>query len=94
MLCKLGLKSLRQSQTIEPSLGKCPLAVCPNPFSLEMSLFKKRELPGEACCAGILERGSGMLGMAIQSSILTWRIQWTEEPGGLQSLGWQTVGHN
>ena len=26
-------------------------------------------------------------GMAIHSSILTWRIPWTEEPGGLQSLG-------
>ena len=26
-------------------------------------------------------------GMATQSSILAWRILWTEEPGGLQSLG-------
>ena len=26
-------------------------------------------------------------GMATQSSILAWRIPWTEEPGGLQSLG-------
>ena len=26
-------------------------------------------------------------GMAIQSSILAWRIPWTEEPGGLQSMG-------
>ena len=26
-------------------------------------------------------------GMATHSSILTWRIPWTEEPGGLQSLG-------
>ena len=26
-------------------------------------------------------------GMAIHSSILAWRIQWTEEPGGLQSMG-------
>ena len=25
--------------------------------------------------------------MAIQSSILAWRTQWTEEPGGLQSMG-------
>ena len=28
-------------------------------------------------------------GMATYSSILTWRIPWTEEPGGLQSTGWQ-----
>ena len=26
-------------------------------------------------------------GMAIHSSILAWRIPWTEEPGGLQSMG-------
>ena len=28
------------------------------------------------------------------SSILAWRIPWTEEPGGLQSIGSQRVGHN
>ena len=33
-------------------------------------------------------------GMATHSSILTWRIPWTEEPGGLQSMGSQRVGHN
>ena len=29
--------------------------------------------------------------MATHSSILAWRIPWTEEPGGLQSMGWQRV---
>ena len=33
-------------------------------------------------------------GTATYSSILAWRIPWTEEPGGLQSMGLQTVGHN
>ena len=33
-------------------------------------------------------------GMTTHSSILAWRIPWTEEPGGLQSMGLQTVGHN
>ena len=33
-------------------------------------------------------------GMATHSSILTWRIPWTEEPGGLQSIGSQRVGHD
>ena len=33
-------------------------------------------------------------GMAIHSSILAWRIPWTEEPGGLQSMGLQRVGHD
>ena len=32
--------------------------------------------------------------MATHSSILAWRIQWTEEPGELQSMGSQRVGHN
>ena len=30
-------------------------------------------------------------GMATHSSILAWRIPWTEEPGGLQSMGLQRV---
>ena len=33
-------------------------------------------------------------GMATHSSILAWRIPWTEEPGGLKSMGLQRVGHN
>ena len=33
-------------------------------------------------------------GIATHSSILAWRIPWTEEPGGLQSTGSQRVGHN
>ena len=33
-------------------------------------------------------------GMATHFSILAWRIPWTEEPGGLQSMGSQRVGHN
>ena len=32
-------------------------------------------------------------GMATHSSILAWRIPWTEKPGGLQSMGSQRVGH-
>ena len=32
--------------------------------------------------------------MAMHSSILSWKISWTEEPGGLQSMGLQRVGHN
>ena len=37
----------------------------------------------------ILEKG-----MATHSSILAWRIPWTEDPGGLQSMGSQKVGHD
>ena len=37
----------------------------------------------------LLERG-----MATHSSVLAWRILWTEEPGELQSMGSQRVGHD
>ena len=32
--------------------------------------------------------------MATHSSILAWKSSWTEEPGGLQSMGLQRVGHD
>ena len=33
-------------------------------------------------------------GMATHSSILAWTIPWTEEPGRLQSIGFQIAGHD
>ena len=33
-------------------------------------------------------------GVATHSSILAWRIPWTKEPGGLQSMGSHRVGHD
>ena len=41
------------------------------------------------CQEGPLEEG-----MATHSSILAWRTPWTEEPGGLQSMGSQRVRHD
>jgi len=32
--------------------------------------------------------------MAIHSRTITWKTPWTEEPGRLQSMGLQRVGHN
>ena len=40
-------------------------------------------------CEDLLEKG-----MATHSSILAWEIPWTEEPGGLESMGSQRVRHN
>ena len=34
------------------------------------------------------------MGLATHSSILAWRIPWIEEPGGLQSMGLERVGHD
>jgi len=33
-------------------------------------------------------------GVATHSGIVVWENPWTEEPGGLQSMGWQRVGHS
>ena len=55
-----------------------------------------KNLPANARDAGSIP-GSGRSleeEMAPHSSILAWRIPWMEEPGGLQSVGLQTVGHN
>ena len=38
--------------------------------------------------------GSAEKSMAPHSSTLAWKIPWTEEPGGLQSLGSRRVGHD
>ena len=40
-----------------------------------------------------LLRGWGEKAMAPHSSTLAWKIPWTEEPGGLQSMGSLRVGH-
>ena len=52
--------------------------------------------PASHCSVFIKQYGQNYLekGMAIHSSILAWRIPWTEELGGLQSVGSQRVVHN
>ena len=40
------------------------------------------------------QEGPWRKGMATHSSVFAWRIPWTEEPGGLQSMGSQRVGHD
>ena len=55
-----------------------------------------------ACSAGAAETQVCSLGqedlleegMTTHSSILAWRIPWAKEPGGLQSMGLQRVGHD
>ena len=58
-------------------------------------------ISGDLGDAGLIEEDAGLgqedpleEGMATHSSILAWRIPWTEEPGGLQSIGSQKVGHD
>ena len=55
-----------------------------------------KNLPDNAGDLGTIPGSEDLLekGMATHSSVLAWRILWTEEPGGLQSTGSQQVGHN
>ena len=67
--------------------------------SLEYGLPGGSEVKASACNAGDLGSipGSGRSlekEMATHSSILAWRIPWTEEPGRLQSTDSQRVGHD
>ena len=49
--------------------------------------------PGEIWAGSLGQEDLLEKGMATHSNILTWRIPWTEEPGGLQPMGLQRVGH-
>jgi len=53
-------------------------------------------LAGDAGLWSLLLSGEDPLEeeMATHSSLLSWRIPWTEEPGGLQSMGSQRVGQD
>ena len=70
-----------------------------------LSFLSLRDLPKPGNKPGspaVQETGVQSLGwedprekeMAPNSSILAWKIPWTEEPGGLQSMGSQRVGHD
>ena len=59
------------------------------------SLVAQMRLKESACKAGDLGWEDPLeKGMATHSSNLAWRIPWTEEPSGLQSIGSQRAGHD
>ena len=67
-------------------------------FGLPLYLPGGSDSEESACDAGDLGLNPGFgdpleKGMAAHSSILVWRIPWTEEPGGLQSMGSPRVRH-
>ena len=54
-----------------------------------MNYGRIREIGKSRCLGNELEKA-----MAPHSSTLAWKIPWTEEPGGLQSMGSLRVGHD
>ena len=92
------------SPSAAPNLGSAPGALqsivpsCSQPQASQVALVVKNPPPnaGDPGDTDLIPGSDDPLeeGMATHSSILTWRIPWTEEPGGLQSMGSQRVGHN
>ena len=72
------------------NLGIC---ACMEPFVVFPGVSDVKNLPvmQETQVQSLGQEDPLKKGMATHSSILAWKIQWTEEPGGLESLG---VGHN
>ena len=57
-------------------------------------LFIMRDFIRSVVLQNVTQSGFVVLGMATHSSILAWRIPWTEEAGGLQSMETQRAGHD
>ena len=62
--------------------------------SLVIQMVKNPPAMWETWVQSLGQEDSPEEGMATHSSILAWRIPWTEEPGGLWSVGSQRVRHN
>ena len=78
---------------VPPGLVPCTQSWSPLPASLSshQPVCQCRDIRGPDSIPG---SGRPLYGeMATHSSILAWKISRTEEPGGLQSMGWQRVGH-
>ena len=71
-------------------------SLCPfiNWVSLVAQRVKRLPAMQETCVQSLSREDSLEKEMATHSSILAWRIPWTEEPGRLQSMGLQRVGHD
>ena len=62
--------------------------------SLVAQLVKNPPAMRETWVRSLCQKDPLEEGVATHSSILAWRIPWTEESGGLQSMGSKRVGHN
>ena len=72
------------SQVLPLTLGHCPRA------SLAAQMVKNLPAMQETWVQSLVRDNPLEEGMETHSSVLAWRIPWTEEPGGLQSMGSQS----
>ena len=82
-----------------PGSGRCPGEGIGHPLqcswaSLVAQLVKNLPAVRETWIQSLGWEGSLKKGKATHITILSWRIPWTEEPGGLQSMGSQRVRHD
>ena len=71
-----------------------PVIVKVNGASLVSQMVKNLPAMPETCVRSLGQEDPLQVGMATHSSILAWKIPWTEQPDGLQSMGLQRVGHD
>ena len=76
--------------TLSPESGH-PLPVCKRGFPMAQPV---KNLPAMQEAGSLGREDPLEEGMATHSSVLAWRIPRAEEPGGLQSIGSQGVGHD
>ena len=94
-LCKLetlflfSLKELRTDVEEDISLGVCRLQGYPGG-----SMVRNPPAKQDMWVLSLGQKDSLENGMALHSNIPAWRFSWTEELGGLQSMGLQGVGHD
>ena len=72
---------------------RCKISVCPG-LLLMAQVVKNQPAMQEMWVRSLGWEDPLEEEMATHSSILAWKILWTEEPGGLQSMGSQTVGRD
>ena len=65
-----------------------------NVASLVSQMVKNLPAMQETWVCPLGQEDSLKKGMATHSSVLAWKIPWTEEPDGLESMGSQGIGHN
>ena len=85
---------LSDKNTTTNGFGATKQLSCQSSDSLVAQMVKNLAATQETRVRSLGWEDTPEKGMATHSSILAWRIPWTEEPGGIQSMGSQRVRHN
>ena len=92
--CPLRVGSLLSMPSRSPMCKPCSLQSCMFWGFSGGSVVKNLPTMQNTCIRSLGQEGPPEQGMVTHSRILAWRIPWTEEPGGLQSMGSQRARHN